>query len=135
MSSNGIGHLSSTHIAPLADAGKDKIRYTRGGRESRKVQRSPAVCLAWLLGLSPSVGRDAEPQEQLYRRCDMQSWYGLWMNHSAKHQELLREAERERLFNKLRAALQAAASPKRAQTLDDRARDRLAPDRLRPAER
>jgi hypothetical protein len=41
----------------------------------------------------------------------MQSWYGLWMEHKSKHQELLREAERERLFNRLRAALQAASRP------------------------
>ncbi len=65
----------------------------------------------------------------------MQSWYGLWMNHSSKHQELLREAERERLFNKLRTALQAAASSKSGQATDAHDRGKLVPDRLRPAER
>jgi hypothetical protein len=73
----------------------------------------------------------------------MQSWYGLWMNHTGKHQELLREADRERLFNKLRAALQATVSPqamaaassKGEQATDTRERGKLVMDRLRPAER
>jgi hypothetical protein len=65
----------------------------------------------------------------------MQSWYGLWMDHKSKHQELLREAERERLFNKLRAALQARAGPRSGQATDTRDRAKLVPDRLRPAER
>ena len=65
----------------------------------------------------------------------MQSWYAVWMDHSSKHRELLREAERERLFNRLRTALQAAASPKSGQATDTRSRGKLVPDRLRPAER
>jgi len=65
----------------------------------------------------------------------MQSWYGLWMEHQSKHQELLREAERERLVNRLRAALQANAGPRSGQAADTRDRVKLVPDRLRPAER
>jgi hypothetical protein len=65
----------------------------------------------------------------------MQSWYGLWMDHSTKHQELLREAERERLFNRLRAALEAAGSPSTGRAQHGHARGKLVPDRLRPAER
>lgn len=65
----------------------------------------------------------------------MQSWYGLWMNHTSKHQELLREAERERFFDKLRAALQATPGSKGEQATDTRERGKLVPDRLRPAER
>jgi hypothetical protein len=57
----------------------------------------------------------------------MQSWYGLWMNHSTKHPELSREAERERLFNRLRAALEAAAGSKPATPL--RARGAVAEKR------
>jgi hypothetical protein len=65
----------------------------------------------------------------------MESWYGLWMNHSTKHRELLREAERERLANKLRAALQAAGNSRGGRAQDSRARGKLVQDRLRPAER
>jgi len=85
----------------------------------------------------------------------MQSWYELWTVGKSKHQELLREAERERLFNRLRVALQANASPRPAnpvkntgrssgnagwstdsgQAAEPRKRGQLAPDRLRPAER
>ena len=85
----------------------------------------------------------------------MQSWYELWTVGKSKHQELLREAERERLFNRLHAALQGNASPRPAnpvkntvrssgnagwstdsgQAAEPRKRGQLAPDRLRPAER
>jgi hypothetical protein len=64
----------------------------------------------------------------------MQSWYAAWMDHSNKHRELLKEAERERLFNRLRTALQAAPGSKREQANDTRGAQ-LVTDRLRPAER
>ena len=65
----------------------------------------------------------------------MQSWYGLWMNHTNKHQELLREAERERRFNSLRVALQTGSNVKSEQAAERGKRGKLAPDRLRPADR
>ena len=73
----------------------------------------------------------------------MQSWYRLWLQGRSKHQELLREAERERLFNRLRVALQTNVSPQATTTdrprseraADTREPAKLVADRLRPAER
>jgi hypothetical protein len=58
----------------------------------------------------------------------MQSWYGLWINHTNKHQELLREAERERRFNSLRVALRIGSSSKSEQAAERRKSGKLAPD-------
>jgi len=72
----------------------------------------------------------------------MLSWYEQWVVGRSKHQELLQEAERERLFNRLRAALQTTTLPQTTSTADARSgqtaessRGVLTPDRLRPAER
>ena len=65
----------------------------------------------------------------------MRSWYEEWVVGKSKHEELLREAERERLFNRLRVALQRNGGARRRQPAEARERGTLAPDRLRPAER
>jgi len=65
----------------------------------------------------------------------MRSWYEEWVVGKSKHEELLREAERERQFNRLRTALQRNGGARRGQPAEARERGTLAPDRLRPAER
>jgi len=60
----------------------------------------------------------------------MASWYGILMNHQSKHQELLKEAARDRLANDLLREQSGANSPN---TRADRRRPAPAGD-LRPAE-
>ena len=64
----------------------------------------------------------------------MRNWYTTWLTTSRKHRELLREAERERLFNRLRSALQTA-STRREEASRTCGNTSLVAERLRPAER
>jgi hypothetical protein len=67
----------------------------------------------------------------------MESWYGLFLNHRYRHQELLRAAARERLENDLLKQLNSAGNPPDAPAdrFAGQTTSRPVPSgRLRPAE-